>query len=64
MSKIILSGRSLGKTLGNLGKNVLLDFVVPLAKDVYPKFVTKGTSPVLDKKKKKINGKGAVRVGR
>ena len=64
MSKIILSGESLGKTLGNLGKKVVLDLAVPLAKDVLPKLATKGTSPVLDKFERKINGKGAVRAGR
>ena len=36
LSKIIKSGGFLDKTLSNLGKNVLLDFAVLLAKDVLP----------------------------
>ena len=48
ISKIIQSGRFLGKTLGKLGKEVLLDLAVPLAKDVLvlPKLATKATSSV------------------
>ena len=49
ISKIIQSGEFLGKTLGKLGKKVLLDLAVCLAKDVLPKLATKATSSVLDK---------------
>ena len=35
--------------MSNLSKTALLDFVVPLAKDVLPKLATKATSSVLDK---------------
>ena len=49
ISKIIQSGGFLGKTLGKLGKKVLLDLAVCLAKDVLPKLATKATSSVLDK---------------
>ena len=53
ISKIIQLGRFLGKTLGKLGKKVLLGLAVPLAKDVLPKLATKATSSVLDKFEKK-----------
>ena len=52
------------KTLGNLGKKVLLNLAVPLAEDALPTLATKGTSSVLDKFERKINGQGAVRAGR
>ena len=35
ISKIVQSRGFLAKTLGSLGKNVLLNLVVPLAKDVF-----------------------------
>ena len=53
ISKIIQSDRFLGKTLGKLGKKVLFDLAVPLAKDVLLKLATKATSSVLDKFEKK-----------
>ena len=58
--KRIQLGGLLGKTLGKLGKKVLLDLVVPLAKDTLRKLATKATSSVL----KKIAGQGSVRAGR
>ena len=61
-SKIIQSGRNLGRTLGNLGKKELLDFAVPLAKDVLFKAVTKATLSALDKLERKVRGEGAVRA--
>ena len=64
ISKIISSGGFLGKTLGNLGKKALLDFVVPLTKDVLLKLANKATSSVLDKFERKIAGQGAFRAGR
>ena len=63
-SKLIKSGGFLGKTLGNLGKKVLLDFAVPLIKDVLPKLATKATSSVLDKFERKICALGAARAGK
>ena len=53
ISKIILPGGFIGKTLGKLGKKVLLDFAVPLAKNVFLKLAIKATSFVLDKIEKK-----------
>ena len=50
--KIIQSGGFLGKTLGKIGKKVLLYLAVPLAKDNFTKLATKVTSSVLDKLKK------------
>ena len=68
LSKIIQSGRSLGKTLGNmmgnLGKKALLELAVPSAKDVLPRLATKATSFVLDKFERKISGEGPVRAGK
>ena len=64
LTEIIYSGEFLGKPLGNLVKEVLLDLVVPLAKDVLPKLASKTTSFVLDQFKRKISRKGAVRGGK
>ena len=51
--KRIQLGGLLGKTLGKLGKKVLLDLVVPLAKDALWKLATRATSSVLHKFEKK-----------
>ena len=68
MSKIIQSVKCLGKTLdniiGTLGKKALLDLAAPLAKDVLSKLATKATSYLLDRFKRKISGKGAIRSGK
>ena len=68
-SKIIESGRFLGKTLGNVIGNLdkkkpLKDLAVPFAKDALPNLATKATSSMLDKFERKISGKGAVRAGK
>ena len=47
--KIIQSTGFVGKTLGNLGKKVLLDLAALLAKDLLPKLAYKAASSVLDK---------------
>lgn len=44
-------------------KKVLVDFAVPLAKDVLSQLETKATSSVLDKFKRKIGGRGVVKAG-
>ena len=62
--KIIQSGAFFGKALGNLGKEVLLDLTVSLAKDFLAQLATKATSSVLYKFETKISGKGAVRARR
>ena len=53
ISEIIQLGGFLGKTVGKLGKKVLLGLAVPLAKDVLPKLSTKATFSVSDKFEKK-----------
>ena len=45
-----------------MGKKVLLDPAVPLAKDLLPKSTVKATSSVLDRFKRKISGRGVVRA--
>ena len=64
LAKIIQSGGFLGKMLGNLGKKVLLDLAVPLAKDVSPKLATRATSSALSKFERKKSGKSVVRAGK
>ena len=63
ISKIIQSRGSLRRTLvimmDKLGKKVLLDLALPLAKDVLPKLATKATSTVLEKFEKPKSGKRA-----
>ena len=61
MDKIIQSGEFRGKT-GNLGRKVLLDFGVPLTKDVLPKLATKATSSAIVKLERKISRKDVVRA--
>ena len=60
LPKIIQSGRFSGKALGNLCQKALLDFAVPLAKDVLPKLVTKATLSILNKFQRKISGGATV----
>ena len=55
MSKIIQSG--------NLGKKVITDLAIPLAKDNLPGLVRNVASNAINKSKRKISGKGAVRAG-
>ena len=68
LAKLLESGEFLSKTLGNMmstfDKKLLLDFAVPLVKDILDKLITKATSSVLQKREKKINGRGATRAGR
>ena len=52
------------KTLGNLGKKVLLDLAVPLTKDVLPKLAANTTLSVLDKFERKTSCQRTVRAGR
>ena len=55
-SNIIQSGRLLGNMISNLGKKALKVLAVLLAKDVFPKLVTKADSFVIDKFGRKISG--------
>ena len=67
MSKIIQSGKFLGKMIShiipNLGRRAFLDFGVHVAKNILPTFKAKATSSALDKFERKINGQGDVRSG-
>ena len=64
MSKIIQLGGSFGSWLGNLGKKVLTNIVIPLARDNLPGLVSNLTSDVINKFERKITEKGAVRAGK
>ena len=64
MSKIIQLGGSFGSWLGNLGKKVLTNIVILLARDNLPGLVSNLTSNVINKFERKISGKGAVRAGK
>ena len=60
LAKIIHSGGFLGKILGNmvgnLGQQVIIDLIVPLAQYILPKLVTKATSSIVGKfEKKKVD---------
>ena len=55
--KIIQSGKYLCKKLVNVGRKVLLDLAVPLAKGVLPKLANKAISSTINKLGKEINGK-------
>ena len=62
LSKNIQSGgslsKSLGNTMGDLGKKALLELAVPLAEDVLPRLATKAISFVLAKFERKISVQG------
>ena len=64
ISKIIQSGGSFGSWLGNLGKKVLTNIAIPLARDNLPGLVSNLTSNAINKFDRKIRGKGAVRAGK
>ena len=62
ISKIIQSGGSYGSWLGNLGKKVNADLVIPLARYNLPGLVSNLASNAINKFERKISGKGAVRA--
>ena len=64
ISKIIQSGGSFGSWLGNLGKKVLTNIAILLARDNLPGLVSNLTSNAINKFNRKISGKGAVRAGK
>ena len=64
ISKIIQSGGPFGSWLGNLGKKkALINVAMPLAKDNVPGLVINLASNAINKFKRKISEKGAVRAG-
>ena len=48
--------------MSNFGKKLLLDLIVPFAKDILPKLETKATSVVIVKFERKMEGQEAVRA--
>ena len=64
ISKIIQSDGSFGSWLGNLGKKVLTNIAIPLARDNLPGLVSNLTSSTINKFERKISGKGTVRAGK
>ena len=62
ISKIIRSGGSFGYWIGNLGKKVLTNIAILLARDNLPGLVSNLTSNVIKKFERKISGKGAFRA--
>ena len=63
LSKIIQSGESFGSCLGYLGKKLLTNIAIPLARDSFPELVINVTSNSINKFETKIGGKGTVRAG-
>ena len=63
ISKIIQSSGFLRNMLGNLGKKVITDLAVPLARDDLSELVSNLETNAINKLKRKINGKRAVRTG-
>ena len=64
ISKMVQSGESFGSWLGNLGQKQLTNVVIPLARDNLPRLISNIASKGINKFKRKIRGKGAVRVER
>ena len=64
ISKIVQSGGSFGSWLGNLGKKGLTNVAIPLARDTLRRLVSNIASKGMNKFKRKIKGKEAVRVER
>ena len=63
ISKIIQSSGFLRNMWGNLGKKVITDLAVPLARDDLSELVSNLETNAINKLKRKINGKRAVRTG-
>ena len=64
ISKIIQSSGSFGSWLGNLGKKVITNLAIPLARDDLPGLVSNLASNEINKFERKIGGKGAARAGK
>ena len=61
ISKITQSGGSFGPCLGNLGKKVLTNTVIPLSRDNLPGLLSNLTLNAIYKFETKISGKRAVK---
>ena len=62
ISKMIQSGWFPRNMLGNLGKKLISDLAIPLARDNLYGLVSSLASSAINKCERKISGKGAVRV--
>ena len=54
ISKIILSGESLGSLLGNLGEKLLTNVAIPFTKDNLPGLVSTIASNAINKCERKV----------
>ena len=63
-SKLIQSGGSFSSWLGSLGKKLVLNIAILLARDNLPGLVINLTSNAINKFERKISGKGTVRAGK
>ena len=50
--------------IGKVGKKVITDLAIPLARDSLPGLVSNLASNVINKYERKISGKAAVRAGK
>ena len=64
ISKIIQSGGYFCSQLGNLGKKVMTDLPILLARDNLPRLVSNLASNTINKSVRKISEKGAARAGK
>ena len=64
LSKMIQSGGFHRNMLGNLGKKVITDLAVPLARENLLGLVSNLVSSAINKFERKLRGKGAVRAGK
>ena len=64
VSKMIQCGGFLCNILGNLGKKVILDLAIPLARHNLPGLGSNVASNAINKFERKISGKGALREGK
>ena len=64
ISRINQSGESFCSWLGNLGKKIITDLAIPLAKNNLPGLVSNLASNAINKFKKKISRNGTVRAGK
>ena len=64
MSKIIQSDESFGSWWGNLDNKALANVAIPLDRDNLPGLVSNIALNTINKLKRKISGKGAVKAGK
>ena len=64
LSQMIQLGRFFHNIIGNLGKKVITDLAIPLARSNLPGLVSNLASNAINKSERKIIGKRAVRAGK